>query len=467
MALTKIRGNTQILDQSINNAQIANKGPGNENGIELAKIQDSELLVKSDGSVGFTAPVSGATPTAANHLVTKAYVDAGSQGLDVKASVRAVATTDIALTGLQTIDGVALVAGDRVLLTGQEPVVENGIYVVAADAWLRAPDATTNEDVTSGMFTFVEEGTANAGTGWVLATTGPTTLGTTPLTFTQFSSAGVIEAGDGIAKVGNLLSVVSGNGGIAVTPDAIELTLDGSTLSVGPAGLKLADAATGQILVGDANGVMRAVDVTGDITIDAAGLVRIAAGAVGAATIEDSSLALGKLVDGTAGQVIVAAADGTPTFTTLSGDVTINAAGVTSIGANAVGTTEIADASVTLDKIAAVPAGSIIMGTADGNVAVALSGDVTVSEAGVVSINPATVVRVADMVTRETPTGTLDGVNDTFVLAAAARAGTESVYVNGILQDSGAGNDYTIAGDTITMLYALSSGDKLRVSYFK
>ena len=71
------------------------------------------------------------------------------------------------------------------------------------------------------------------------------------------------------------------------------------------------------------------------------------------------------------------------------------------------------------------------------------------------------------MITRETPAGLFNGVNTTFVLAGAARAGTESVYVNGILQDAGAGNDYTIAGDTITMLYTLSSGDKLRVSYFK
>ncbi len=88
-------------------------------------------------------------------------------------------------------------------------------------------------------------------------------------------------------------------------------------------------------------------------------------------------------------------------------------------------------------------------------------------ETGVVTINPATVVRVADIITRETPTGLVNGVNDTYVLANTPKVGTESVYINGLLQDSGAGNDYTISGDTITMLYLLTSGDKIRISYFK
>jgi len=460
MALTKIRGNTQILEGSVTNTELAA-------GIELAKIQDNELLVKSDGSVGFTAPVTGVAPVAAADLATKAYVDSTAQGLDVKASVRAVATEAVTASGLQTIDGVALVAGDRVLLTAQPGDLANGIYVVSAGGWTRSPDATTAADVTPGLFTFVEEGDTAAGTGWVLTSTGPTTLGTTPLPFAQFSSAGIIQAGVGLAKVGNVVSVVSASDALNVTAGGVDLVLDGPSLTVGEGGLKLADMAPGQMLVGDADGVPTPRLITGDITIDAGGVARISAGAVGAATIEDNSLALTKLVDGGAGQIIVAAADGTPTYTTVSGDITIDATGATTIGAGVVGTNELADDSVTLDKLAPVNPGSIIMGTAEGNVAVALSGDVTISEAGVVSINPATVVRVADMVNRETPAGAMDGVNDTFTLAAVPRAGTECVYVNGLLQDPGAGNDYTIAGDTITMLFPLEPTDKLRVSYFK
>lgn len=469
MALTKIRGNTQILEGSVTNAQIAlPTGVDGDVGILLTKIEDGNLLVKSDGSVGFSAPISGVTPTAGNHLVTKSYVDAAAQGLDVKASVRAVATTNVALSGLQEVDGVGLVAGDRVLLTGQDAVVANGIYVVAEGGWTRALDATTNADVTPGLFTFVEEGSVNAGTGWVLTSTGPTTLGTTPLPFTQFSTAGIIDAGAGLAKDGNTLSVVSDNGGIVVTGDAIALTVDGPTLTVGPDGIRLADLAEGQFLIGSDADVATPRTISGDITIDAAGVARIAPGAVGAATIVDGSLALDKLVGGTAGSMILVGADGRPTYTAVSGDVAMTPAGAITLNAGVVDTAELADEAVTLDKMEALPVGNIIMGTADGNVAVALSGDVTVDAAGVVSINPATVVRVQDMINREIPVGALNGVNDTFTLANVPRAGTECVYVNGMLQDSGAGNDYTIAGDTITWLgEPLEAVDKIRVSYFK
>ena len=467
MALTKIRGNTQILDQSINNAQIANKGPGNETGIQLAKIEDGDLLVKSDGSVSFSAPISGVTPTEADHLVTKAYVDASAQGLDVKESARAVSSVNVVLSGLQTIDGVALVDGDRILVANQTNPVENGIYTVHTGGWTRAADATTNEQVTPGLFTFVEEGNVGAGTGWVLTSTGPTTLGTTPLPFAQFSSAGVIQAGNGITKTGNSISVRSANGGIAVGATGIELKTDGTTLTVGANGIKLADLATGQVLIGSSAGVATARTISGDITIDEAGVARISAGAVGAATIGDNSLAPSKLQHGTAGQVLMAGADGTATYTTLTGDVTVNASGLTALANNTVNTEELVDGAVTLAKLAALPVGQILIGTADGNATVTLSGDVLIDATGAVTVNPATVVRVQDMVNREVPAGLINGTNDTFTLAGTPRAGTECVYVNGLLQDSGTGNDYTISGNTITMLYTLSAGDKLRVSYFK
>src|SRR6266540_2049132 len=131
----------------------------------------------------------------ATDAATKAYVDANSQGLDVKSSVRAATTADITLAGTQTIDGVDLIEGDRVLVKDQTAAATNGIYVVAAGAWNRPADADTGVKVTGGMFTFVEEGTTNADSGWVLATNGAIVLGTTALTFVQFSGAGQITAG--------------------------------------------------------------------------------------------------------------------------------------------------------------------------------------------------------------------------------------------------------------------------------
>ena len=142
-------------------------------------------------------------PSSDSDAATKGYVDAARSGLDVKAPVRAATTANITLSGTQTIDGVSLVAGDRVLVKNQTTASANGIYVVAAGAWARASDADTSAEVNSGMFTFVTEGTSNDNTGWVLATNNPITVGTTALTFQQFSGAGTLDAGAGLVQSGS------------------------------------------------------------------------------------------------------------------------------------------------------------------------------------------------------------------------------------------------------------------------
>jgi hypothetical protein len=165
-----------------------------------------------------------ADPTNAQDAATKAYVDAARAGLDVKQSVRATTTANIALSGTTTIDDVVLVVGDRVLVKNQSTASQNGIYVVAAGSWARATDADSNDKVTSGMFCFVEEGTVQGDSGWVLATNAPTTLGTTNLTFAQFSGAGQITAGDGLTKDGSTLNVVTASTSrIVVNADSIDL----------------------------------------------------------------------------------------------------------------------------------------------------------------------------------------------------------------------------------------------------
>jgi len=131
-------------------------------------------------------------PTSDNHAVRKAYVDALIQGLDPKGSCKAATTANITLSGTQTIDGVAVAAGDRVLVKNQTTASANGIYVVATGAWTRAADFSTGK-VTPGAYAFVEQGTINGDTGWVLVTDGTITVGTTALSFTQFSAAGVIS----------------------------------------------------------------------------------------------------------------------------------------------------------------------------------------------------------------------------------------------------------------------------------
>lgn len=164
-----------------------------------------------------------ADPTNALDAATKQYVDSFVQGLDVKASCRAVATSNITLSGTQTIDGVAVVAGDRVLVTGQTTASANGIYVVAAGSWLRSADADTSTKVTAGLFVFVTEGTTYNDTGWVLTSNDAITLGTTSLSFSQFSGPGVLLGGAGLTKTGNTLDVVAADSTITVNADSIQV----------------------------------------------------------------------------------------------------------------------------------------------------------------------------------------------------------------------------------------------------
>jgi len=157
-----------------------------------------------------------ANPVNPQDAATKAYVDSTAQGLDVKLSVRAASTANLTLSGVQTVDGVSLSVGDRVLVKNQTTASANGIYVVASGAWTRAIDADGTSvagysEVSPGMFTFVEEGTTLANTGWVLSTSGSITVGTTSLAFAQFSGAGTYLANNGVQLVGNTFSAVSAN----------------------------------------------------------------------------------------------------------------------------------------------------------------------------------------------------------------------------------------------------------------
>lgn len=158
-----------------------------------------------------------ADPSAAQDAATKAYVDAVGQGFDVKASVRAVAASNITLSGTQTIDGVSVIAGDRVLCVGQSTASQNGIYVCAAGAWSRATDADASSEVTAGLFVWVTEGTTYADSGWVLTTNDAITLGSTSLTFQQFTGLGQVTAGTGLQKSGNTLSIEPTSAAAALT----------------------------------------------------------------------------------------------------------------------------------------------------------------------------------------------------------------------------------------------------------
>ena len=146
----------------------------------------------SDGSTLSNVRVA-TTPSNANDAASKSYVDATINGLDVKQSVRAASTAAVTIASDlnvgDTIDGVTLADGDRVLLKDQTDASENGVYTAGASP-ARATDFDANNEVTSGAFFFIEEGTTNADAGFVLSTNGAITVGTTDIAFTQFSGAG-------------------------------------------------------------------------------------------------------------------------------------------------------------------------------------------------------------------------------------------------------------------------------------
>jgi hypothetical protein len=149
-----------------------------------------------------------ANPTLPLQVATKQYVDNAIEGVDHKASVRLATTGNISLTGLLTLDGVASVAGNRVLVKNQTSPAENGIYIVDAGAWTRAADMNDWLEVPSS-YVFVEEGATLADTSWVSTGNSGGTIGTTAMPWTQFSSAGDILAGAGLTKTGNTLSITN------------------------------------------------------------------------------------------------------------------------------------------------------------------------------------------------------------------------------------------------------------------
>ena len=206
---------------------------------------NGSLVLSPNGTGTVTVPsgYKDRSGFGATSLVSKEYVDAVKVGLDFKDSVRVASTATVNISSAPAaIDGVTLSSDDRVLLKNQSTGSQNGIYVFngAGSAMTRATDADADAEVTAGMFVFVEEGTANADNGYVLTTDGSITVGSTSLTFTQFSGAGQIVAGDGLLKSGNTLSVNDDNISIAISGDALRIK-------------GISTTATGDLIIG-ANG---------------------------------------------------------------------------------------------------------------------------------------------------------------------------------------------------------------------
>jgi hypothetical protein len=415
---------------------------------------------------------------------------------------------------------------------------------VASGAWTRTPDFDDVNDQTRSPYWFVGEGTAYAASGWVM-TTWPYTIGSTALSFTQFTGAGEIIAGNGLSKSGNTLSINT-----AVTVDistvqtltnkSIAATQLTGTLAAGqfpaltgdvttPGGSLATTIAAGAVTLGKmatlgANSVIgnatgsaatpSAVSMTAAPTastvafrdananLQANNFIENATTTPTAGTTTTLTIASAKFQQftGSSTQTVVL-----PNATTLvvghqffvtnrsSGAVTVNmnggsllqtmaassfciftlvnngtAAGVwdsvysSGGGSGTVTTVSVVSANGFSGTVA--NAGTTPAITMQTSVTGILKGNGTAMSAAVAGTD---FMAPSDFVTRETPTGTINGVNASFTLANTPIANTEAVFLNGLLQEPGAGNDYNISGATITMLNVPATGDRLRVNYQK
>lgn len=208
-------------------------------------VGEASFLKLTGGSLSGALTLN-ADPTSALHAATKQYVDSLASGLDPKASVRVATDGELpactaagsgvgkTLTGdangVLTVDGITTELNDRILVKDQSTESDNGIYKVTTEGasdvafvLTRATDADEDDEVTGGMYCFVEEGTANSDAGFVLTTDNPITVDTTSLAFAQFSGAGSIVAGDGLTKSGNTLNAVGTADRITVNADSLDI----------------------------------------------------------------------------------------------------------------------------------------------------------------------------------------------------------------------------------------------------
>ncbi|MGA1858816.1 hypothetical protein VH569_22735 [Azospirillum sp. 11R-A] len=173
-------------------------GVGSSTSIPTRGDADARYLQLTGGTLTGPLTLAG-DPAGPLQAATQQYVDNVAQGLDVKASVLAATTANITLSGAQTVDGLSVTAGARVLVKNQTTQAQNGIYVAASGSWSRSTDMDAWSEV-PGAFVFVEQGTVNGDTGWVCTANQGGTLGTTAITWTQFAGVGTYT-GSGLITV--------------------------------------------------------------------------------------------------------------------------------------------------------------------------------------------------------------------------------------------------------------------------
>lgn len=272
--------------------------------LPTAMLTDGANFLKRDGSVAMTAalnlggyaPTNGGTPVNANDLVTKAYADAIRNGTRLHFA-RVLATTNQTLSGLPTIDGVTLTAGDVPLLTGQTTGSQNGPWVVASGAWTRPSDWASGAVLGEGQYFIIDaDGTTYKNSKFFVTNTSSITVDTTVPTFQQDQTGTAYTAGAGLTLTGSQFKTANGNGigldgssNITVTPDPSRM------LQTVAAGVGIKDGTAAQLLMANSSGNASYQTMSGDATISSSGVVALAAGVVKNGGVVKQEVATGAL----------------------------------------------------------------------------------------------------------------------------------------------------------------------------
>ena len=225
---------------------------------------NGDPIISLPSAVTFPGTVTlNADPSQSLQAATKQYVDAVAEGLHVHASVATSTTVNVNLNDApESIDGITLTNGMRILVKNQSNLAQNGIYTysASADALVRATDYDSSGEVQAGDFVFVSGGSAHANTGWV-QTNNVSTLGTDPISWSQFSGAGTYTAGTGLALDGTIFSN-TGVLSLAGTTNEVEVSASSGAITVSlPSTINANTTGSAATLT-----TSRAIALTGDVT---------------------------------------------------------------------------------------------------------------------------------------------------------------------------------------------------------